>query len=49
MFLFEYAYNKYHDEVIGFESELAILKTAVRTESAAIETSIKQMADEFLN
>ena len=49
MFLFEYAYNKYHAEVSGFEAELAILKTAVRTESNAIETSIKQMADEFLN
>ena len=49
MFLFEYAYNKYHDEVVTFENELEILKIAVRTESNAIETSIKQMADEFLN
>jgi len=49
MYLYEYAYNKYNNEVVGFFEELSCLKTAVRTESAAIESSIKMMADEFLN
>merc|ERR1712154_86754 len=48
MFLYEYAYNKY-PEVREFEDELSILKTAVRIETKAIENSIKEMADEFLN
>lgn len=47
MFLYEYAYNHYKEEVSGFEKELSILKTAVRLESAQIENSIKAMDEEF--
>merc|ERR550525_1993974 len=47
MFLYEYAYNHYKDEVSKFDKELAILKTAVRLESANIENSIKAMDEEF--
>ena len=47
MFLFEFAYNKY-PECRGFEQELSGIKGVVKTESAALENSIKQMSDEFL-
>jgi len=48
MFVYEYAYNRYNAEVREFEHEMEIISKAARTETSAIEKSIKHMADEFL-
>merc|ERR1719242_1982115 len=46
MFIYEFGYNKF-PATRKLNSELEILKTAVRFETNIIELSVKQMSDEF--
>merc|ERR1719242_2989320 len=46
MFVYEFGYNKF-PSTRKLESELEILKTAVRFETNIIELSVKQMSDQF--